>query len=103
MRKHHCVIKKVILKHLNTQRYLKIEQTLADAGMELSYRPLRVEGNEGEIRNFYYRFYSERQSAFESTLPKLPSNHYHIIEKYVQDFVKVNNIHENTCIKTVDL
>lgn len=87
--------KKLYLSTSNTQRYLKkIEQTLADAGMELSYRPLRVEGNEGEIRNFYYRFYSERQSAFESTLPKLPSNHYHIIEKYVQDFVKVNNIHE---------
>lgn len=87
--------KKLYISSSNTQRYLKkIEQTLTEAGMELSYRPLRIEGNEGEIRSFYYRFYSERQSAFESTLPKLPSNHYYILEQYIEDFVKVNNIHE---------
>lgn len=87
--------KKLYLSSSNTQRYLKkIEKALTDAGMELSYRPLRVEGNEGEIRNFYYRFYSERQKAFESTLPKLPPKHYHIIEQYVQEFVRVNQIHE---------
>ncbi|MGM0167692.1 hypothetical protein IGI39_002676 [Enterococcus sp. AZ135] len=87
--------KKLYLSSSNTQRYLKkIEQTLSSAGIELCYRPLRVEGNEGEIRNFYYRFYSERQSAFESTLPKLPSAHYHILERYVQDFVDVNRIHQ---------
>lgn len=87
--------KRLYLSSSNTQRYLKkIEQTLKEAGMTLCYRPLRVEGNEGEIRTFYYRFYSERQKAFESTLPKLPSAHYHIIEKYVQDFVDVNHIHQ---------
>lgn len=53
-----------------------------------------MEGNEGEIRHFYYRFYSERQVSFESTLPKLPLKHYHIIEQYIQEFVKVNQIHE---------
>ncbi|MGO3608998.1 MAG: helix-turn-helix domain-containing protein [Enterococcus sp.] len=87
--------KKLYLSSSNTQRYLKkIEQALSSAGIELCYRPLRVEGNEGEIRNFYYRFYSERQSAFESTLSKLPSSHYHILERYVRDFVDVNRIHQ---------
>lgn len=87
--------KKLYLSSSNTQRYLKkVEQTFAEAGIELSYRPLRLEGNEGEIRNFYYRFYSERQSAFESTLPKLPSAHYHILERYVQEFVEANQIYQ---------
>ncbi|MGG5371347.1 helix-turn-helix domain-containing protein [Enterococcus sp. AZ196] len=87
--------KKLYLSSSNTQRYLKkIKQTLTEAGMKFCYRPLRIEGDEGEIRNFYYRFYSERQSAFESTLPKLPSAHYHIIERYVQDFVDMNGIHQ---------
>lgn len=92
--------KKLYISSSNTQRYLKkIEETLTEAGMALCYRPLRIEGDEGEIRNFYYRFYSERQSTFESTLPKLPSNHYYILEQYVQDFVKVNNIHEKYVFK----
>lgn len=87
--------KRLYLSSSNTQRYLKkIEQTLTAAGMTLCYRPLRVEGNEGEIRTFYYRFYTERQDSFESTLPKLPSAHYHIIEKYLQDFVAANHIHQ---------
>lgn len=87
--------KKLYLSSSNTQRYLKkIEKALTKAGIELCYRPLRMEGNEGEIRNFYYRFYSERQIAFESTLPKLPVKHYHIIERYVQEFVRINQIHE---------
>ncbi|MGG5369900.1 helix-turn-helix domain-containing protein [Enterococcus sp. AZ196] len=87
--------KKLYLSSSNTQRYLKkIEKDLIEAGMELCYRPLRIEGNEGEIRNFYYRFYSERQSAFESTLPQLPPDHYHIMEQYVSDFVEENQIHE---------
>lgn len=87
--------KKLYLSSSNTQRYLKkIETTLTKAGMQLHYRPLRIEGNEGEIRNFYYRFYTERQSAFESTLPKLPPDHYYIIEKYVQEFIDMNCIHE---------
>lgn len=87
--------KKLYLSSSNTQRYLKkIEEALSEAGIELCYRPLRVEGNEGEIRNFYYRFYSERQDAFESTLPKLPAKHYHVIEQYVQEFVSSNQIHE---------
>lgn len=90
-----ALAKKLYLSSSNTQRYLKkIEKTLTQAGMELCYRPLRVEGDEGEIRNFYFRFYSERQNAFESTLPKLPAKHYHIIERYVQDLVKINQIHE---------
>lgn len=87
--------KKLYLSSSNTQRYLKkLEQMFTQAGMELCYRPLRLEGNEGEIRNFYYRFYSERQVAFESPLPKLPPRHYHIIERYVQEFVRINQIHE---------
>ena len=87
--------KKLYLSSSNTQRYLKkIETTLTEAGMQLCYRPLRIEGNESEIRNFSYRFYTDRQSAFESTLPKLPPDHYHTIEKYVQEFIDMNCIHE---------
>ena len=95
-----ALAKKLYLSSSNTQRYLKkIEKVLTQAGMELCYRPLRIEGNEAEIRNFYYRFYSERQSAFESTLPKLPTKHYYIIEQYVQDFVEANQIHEKYIFK----
>lgn len=87
--------RKLYLSSSNTQRYLKkIEQTFAEAGMELCYRPLRLEGDEGEIRNFYYRFYTERQSAFETTLPKLPTSHYNVLEEYVNDFTKLNLIHQ---------
>lgn len=69
--------KKLYLSTSNTQRALKkIEKTLAEAGMNLCYRPLRIEGNEGEIRTFYYRFFSERQIAFESTLPNLTPQQY---------------------------
>lgn len=90
-----ALAKKLYLSSSNTQRYLKkIEKALTMAGMDLCYRPLRVEGDEGEIRNFYYRFYTEKQKAFESTMPKLPTKHYHIIERYVQEFVRVNQIHE---------
>ncbi len=90
-----ALAKKLYLSSSNTQRYLKkLEKILSLAGMELCYRPLRVEGNEGEIRNFYYRFYSEKQNAFESSMPKLPTKHYHIIGEYVEEFVRVNQIHE---------
>jgi len=92
--------RKLYLSSSNTQRYLKkIEKALSAAGMELCYRPLRIEGNEGEIRHLYYRFYSERQSAFESTLPKLLTEHYQIIEQYVSDFVTENQIYEKYVFK----
>ncbi|SET71747.1 Mga helix-turn-helix domain-containing protein [Enterococcus malodoratus] len=85
--------KKLYLSTSNTQRALKkIEKTLSEAGMTLNYRPLRIEGNESEIRTFYYRFYSERQDAFESTLPNLTPEQYHVIEAYVKEFVEVNTI-----------
>lgn len=88
-----ALAKKLYLSSSNTQRYLKkIEKMLIQAGMELCYRPLRIEGNEGEIRNFYYRFYSERQNAFESTLPRMSSNQYDLIDQYVEDFVTANEI-----------
>ena len=45
-----ALAKKLYLSSSNTQRYLKkLEKILSLAGMELCYRPLRVEGNEGEI------------------------------------------------------
>lgn len=87
--------KKLYLSTSNIQRALKkIEKTLSEAGMDLCYRPLRIEGNEGEIRTFYYSFYSERQNAFESTLPNLTPQQYQVIESYVQEFVKINDIWE---------
>lgn len=85
--------KKLYLSTSNTQRALKkIEKTLSQAGMELCYRPLRIEGKESEIRTFYYRFYSERQNAFESALPNLTPSQYNVIESYVAEFVEVNDI-----------
>lgn len=60
--------------------------------MELCYRPLRIEGREGEIRSFYFRFYSERQNMFESTLPNLTAVQYDVINNYVQEFVEANDI-----------
>lgn len=65
---------------------------MSEAGMTLCYRPLRIEGDEGEIRTFYYRFYSERQEAFESTLPNLTPQQYQVIEAYVKEFVETNSI-----------
>ena len=88
-----ALAKKLYLSTSNTQRYLKkIEKVLIQAGMELYYRPLRIEGSEGEIRNFYYRFYKERQDSFESTLPRITAKQYNIIENYVEEFVTVNGI-----------
>ena len=85
--------KKLYLSTSNTQRALKkIEKALSEAGMELCYRPLRIEGREGEIRSFYFRFYSERQNMFESTLPNLTAVQYDVINNYVQEFVEVNDI-----------
>lgn len=84
---------KLFLSPANTQRYLKkIESVMSQAGMKLCYRPLRIEGNEGEIRHFYYRFYRESQHTFESTLPHLSSDQYLVIETYIDEFIEKNGI-----------
>lgn len=89
-----AISRKLYLSTSNTQRCLKkIEKTLKEAGMELCYRPLRIEGNEGEIRWLYYRFFNERKNEFEGTLPRLTIQQYDVIEKYVQEFAEINEMY----------
>lgn len=84
---------KLELSPSNAQRYLeKIRKPLAEAGMALYFRPLRIEGVESEVRNFYFRFFTERQSTFENILPNLTLKQYLIIEKYIDDFVEANQM-----------
>lgn len=84
---------KLQLSLSKTQRHLKkIKAALHKAGMTLASRPLRVEGREGEVRNFYFRFYLEQQDTFENILPKLTEHHYLIIERYVQEFARINGM-----------
>lgn len=52
---------KLFLSSSNAQRYLKkIEGTLKKIGIQLDYRPLRLEGNESVIRHFFYRYFLEK-------------------------------------------
>lgn len=88
------ISKKLYLSTSNTQRCLKkIEKSLKEVGMGLCYRPLRIEGNEGEIRWLYFRFFNERKNEFEGTLPMLTIQQYDVIEKYVQEFAEINEMY----------
>lgn len=89
-----AISRKLFLSTSNTQRCLKkVEKSLLEAGMELCYRPLRIEGNEGEIRWLYYRFFNEQKNEFEGTLPMLTIKQYDVVEKYIQDFTKINEMY----------
>ncbi|MGM0214406.1 helix-turn-helix domain-containing protein [Enterococcus sp. AZ109] len=78
----------------NTQRYLKkVKVALEKAGMYLRYRPLRIEGKESVIRHFYYRYFVEKQNAFDNILPMLKDFQFNSIEQFVVDFVKKNNLY----------
>lgn len=49
----------------NMQRYLKsIQKELHDWGFQLYHRPLRFDGDEAMIRQFYYHFFKESRKAF---------------------------------------
>ncbi|EOH91113.1 helix-turn-helix domain-containing protein [Enterococcus pallens] len=79
----------------NTQRYLKkVKYTLEKAGMELRYRPLRIEGKESVIRHFYYRYFIEKQNAFENILPMLKDYQFNSIEQFVIEFIEKNEMYK---------
>ncbi|MGG5317902.1 helix-turn-helix domain-containing protein [Enterococcus sp. AZ072] len=79
----------------NTQRYLKkVKYTLEKAGMYLQYRPLRIEGKESVIRHFYYRYFIEKQNAFENILPMLKDYQFNAIEQFVVEFIEENNLYK---------
>ncbi|MBO1304670.1 helix-turn-helix domain-containing protein [Enterococcus sp. 669A] len=78
----------------NTQRYLKkVKFALEKAGMYLRYRPLRIEGKESVIRHFYYRYFVEKQNAFENILPMMKDFQFNSIEQFVVEFIEENNLY----------
>lgn len=91
---------KLQLSPTNARRYIKkIEGVLQRTKMKLCFRPLRIEGNESEVRNFYYRFYKERQNTFKNDLPHLKLDQYLAIEKYVKEFIVENDIWSNYVLR----
>ncbi|MGM0216554.1 helix-turn-helix domain-containing protein [Enterococcus sp. AZ109] len=85
---------RVYLSVSNTQRYLKkVKVALDEAGMQLCYRPLRIEGKESVIRHFYYRYFIEKQNAFENILPMLKDDQFNSIEQFVIEFIEKNGLY----------
>lgn len=86
---------RLFLSVSNTQRYLKkVKYTLEKAGMELRYRPLRIAGKESVIRHFYYRYFIEKQNAFENILPMLKDYQFASIEQFVVEFINKNKLYK---------
>ncbi|GCF94384.1 hypothetical protein NRIC_22750 [Enterococcus florum] len=86
---------RLFLSVSNTQRYLKkAESALAKAGIRLHYRPLRLEGKESVIRHFFYRYYIEKQNAFENVLPMLKDYQFETIEKFIVEFININKLYK---------
>lgn len=86
---------RLFLSVSNTQRYLKkVKYTLEKAGMELRYRPLRIAGKESVIRHFYYRYFIEKQNAFENILPMLKDYQFTSIEQFVVEFINKNKLYK---------
>ncbi|MGM0168580.1 hypothetical protein IGI39_004335 [Enterococcus sp. AZ135] len=89
------VSKSLFLSSSNTQRYLKkVEAPLRQAGIDLCYRPLRLEGKESIIRHFFYRYFLEKQYALRSILPNLKEYQLRSIERFVQEFITINNLYK---------
>lgn len=87
--------KMVYLSASNTQRCLKkIETDLEKAGIQLCYRPLRLEGKESVIRHFYYRYFMEKQFTLSTVLPNFKDYQLKSIEKFVLEFIGINDLHK---------
>jgi hypothetical protein len=85
--------KTLFLSFSNTQRYLKkMEAELNKAGIELFYRPLRLEGKESVIRHFYYRYFIEKQYTLRTVLPDMKDYQLRAIEKFVTEFTAINGL-----------
>lgn len=85
--------KRLFLSSSNIQRCLKkIEGVLEIAGIQLCYRPLRLEGQESVIRHFYYRYFIEKQFTLKTVLPNLRDYQLKSIEKFVLEFTRINDL-----------
>lgn len=87
--------KLLFLSFSNTQRFLKkIESNLKDAGIQLHYRPLRLEGKESVVRHFFYRYFLERQYAVRIVLPELKEYQSKTIEEFAKTFTEINGFNK---------
>lgn len=87
--------KRVFLSFSNAQRFLKkMENKLSEAGIQLCYRPLRLEGKESVIRHFFYRYFIEKQYAVKIVLPKLKEYQSKTIEAFAAKFTEINRFNK---------
>ncbi|WP_379947071.1 helix-turn-helix domain-containing protein [Enterococcus devriesei] len=82
---------RVFTSSSNVQRYLKrIEKVFKKTGIRLCYRPLRLEGDEMLIREFYHSYFIEKESGFEIRFPKLTQEQLLTVSKMIMNFLEVN-------------
>ncbi|WP_438780372.1 helix-turn-helix domain-containing protein [Enterococcus sp. DIV0187] len=87
--------KSLFLSPSNTQRYLKkMADSLKLIDVKLCYRPLRLSGNEGMVRHFYYRYFIEKYYSIKIILPHLTEHQTRAIEKFVQEFTTMNGLYK---------
>ena len=87
--------KALFLSSSNTQRYLKKkEDILKKVDIKLCYRPLRLEGKESVVRNFFYLYFIEKHYALKTILPNLKVYQLRAIEEFVQEFTEINGLHK---------
>lgn len=85
----------LFLSFSNTQRFLKkIESNLKVAGIQLRYRPLRLEGKESVVRHFFYRYFLEKQYAVRFVLPNLREYQSKTIEEFATTFTEINGFNK---------
>lgn len=76
----------------NVQRYLKkLERLLKNSGIKIQSRPLRLEGDEGLIRQFYDIYFSEKQKGLAMDFPKMDVESLRIVKDLVLEFLELND------------
>ncbi|GCF93204.1 hypothetical protein NRIC_10950 [Enterococcus florum] len=89
----HALANHLFLSFSNTQRYLKkIGVMLKKIGLHLSHRPLRIEGNEMMIRQFYLLYFLEKYDGINDQLPKIEKEEQTLIENTILGFFAENNV-----------
>lgn len=87
--------KRLFLSVSNAQRFLKkMEKKLSEAGIQLCYRPLRLEGKESVVRHFFYRYFIEKQYAVRIVLPHLKEYQSKTIEAFATTFTEINGFNK---------
>lgn len=85
----------LFLSFSNAQRSLKkIESNLRVAGIQLRYRPLRLEGKESVVRHFFYRYFIEKQHAVRIVLPDLKEYQSKTIGTFATTFTEINGFNK---------